>query len=440
MNDVVIRVENLCKEYRLGTISHGTLYRDIQSGWAKLRGTEDPNARIGSVNREQLNNTNDRFCALKDVSFDVRQGEIVGIIGRNGAGKSTLLKIISRVTAPTSGTIKIKGRVASLLEVGTGFHPELTGRENIFLNGAILGMHKGEIEQKFDEIVAFSEIDKFIDTPVKRYSSGMYVRLAFAVAAHLDPEILVVDEVLAVGDAAFQKKCLGKMGEISKEGRTVLFVSHNMGAIQRLCNRTILLSEGQVTADGGTSSVVELYMTTGLSPQGERIWTNLNAAPGNEIVRLKAVRALNNQQNIVSQFSVREPVYLEVEYCALTGGVILDVGFYLYDATGALLFAVGDTLTEEWQGKPRPKGEYRTRCEIPGDLLNEGQLRIMAFIVTNPNTVHAIENDALLIQIVDDLESGGARGNYTGNWPGGAVRPLLKWTTEYKLILSADMR
>jgi len=260
MSDVVIRVENLSKEYRLGTISHGTLYRDIQSGWAKLRGTDDPNARIGTVNREQLNNTNDRFSALKDVSFDVRQGEIVGIIGRNGAGKSTLLKIISRVTAPTSGTIKIKGRVASLLEVGTGFHPELTGRENIFLNGAILGMYKGEIEQKFDEIVRFAEIDQFIDTPVKRYSSGMYVRLAFAVAAHLDPEILVVDEVLAVGDAAFQKKCLGKMGEVAKEGRTVLFVSHNMTAVNALCSRGIVIETGHIIFDGNTSKAVDFYL------------------------------------------------------------------------------------------------------------------------------------------------------------------------------------
>jgi lipopolysaccharide transport system ATP-binding protein len=260
MSDVVIRVEKLSKEYRLGVISHGTLYQDLQSGWAKLRGKEDPNARIGSVNREQWNKTHDRFCALKDISFDVRQAEVVGIIGRNGAGKSTLLKIISQVTAPTSGSIKIKGRVASLLEVGTGFHPELTGRENIFLNGAILGMHKGEIEQKFDEIVKFSEVDKFIDTPVKRYSSGMYVRLAFAVAAHLEPEILVVDEVLAVGDLQFQKKCLGKMEEVSKEGRTILFVSHNMAAVQQLCNRGIVLNQGKIDFIGDIHGAIHHYI------------------------------------------------------------------------------------------------------------------------------------------------------------------------------------
>ena len=271
MSDVVIRVENLSKEYRLGTISHGTLYRDIQSGWAKLRGTEDPNARIGAVNREQLNSTNDRFCALNNVSFDVRQGEVLGIIGRNGAGKSTLLKIISRVTAPTSGTIKIKGRVASLLEVGTGFHPELTGRENVFLNGAILGMRKGEIEQKFDEIIRFAEIDKFIDTPVKRYSSGMYVRLAFAVAAHLEPEILVVDEVLAVGDAGFQKKCLGKMGDVAKEGRTVLFVSHNLTAVKSLCCRGIVIETGHILFDGDTDKSVDFYLSSNNLSQDNNI-------------------------------------------------------------------------------------------------------------------------------------------------------------------------
>ncbi len=271
MSDVVIRVENLSKEYRLGTISHGTLKHDLQSGWAKLRGTEDPNARIGAVNREQLNSTNDRFCALNNVSFDVRQGEVLGIIGRNGAGKSTLLKIISRVTAPTSGTIKIKGRVASLLEVGTGFHPELTGRENVFLNGAILGMRKGEIEQKFDEIIRFAEIDKFIDTPVKRYSSGMYVRLAFAVAAHLEPEILVVDEVLAVGDAGFQKKCLGKMGDVAKEGRTVLFVSHNLTAVKSLCCRGIVIETGHILFDGDTDKSVDFYLSSNNLSQDNNI-------------------------------------------------------------------------------------------------------------------------------------------------------------------------
>ena len=278
-NGVVIRVENLSKEYRLGMINHGTLQRDLQSWWARIRGREDPNSIIGiarSNNRIEhsakskgqsalrhapdamLENPN--FLALHDISFDVHQGEVLGIIGRNGAGKSTLLKILSKVTAPTSGVVKIKGRIASLLEIGTGFHPELTGRENVYLNGAILGMTKKEIAYKFDEIVAFSEIEQFIDTPAKRYSSGMYVRLAFAVAAHLEPEILIIDEVLAVGDAAFQKKCLGKMGDVAKEGRTVLFVSHNMKAVKTLCTDAILLTSGELAYDGGVQEAVDRYV------------------------------------------------------------------------------------------------------------------------------------------------------------------------------------
>ena len=259
-NDIVIEVENLSKQYKLGTIGHGTLYRDLQSWWAKLRGKDDPNSQLSpnqplAASRQPLED----FWALRDVSFEVRRGEVVGIIGRNGAGKSTLLKILSRVTGPTSGSVKIKGRVASLLEVGTGFHPELTGRENIYLNGTILGMKKKEIDAKFDEIVAFAEIEQFIDTPVKRYSSGMYVRLAFAVAAHLEPEILIVDEVLAVGDIEFQKKCLGKMKDISGEGRTVLFVSHNMQAIRQLCGRGILLEKGSIKFAGSSQEALNCY-------------------------------------------------------------------------------------------------------------------------------------------------------------------------------------
>jgi lipopolysaccharide transport system ATP-binding protein len=254
-NDVVISVEHLSKEYRLGAISHGTLERDLQSWWAKIRGKEDPNSTISVAQSERsiaqsakskAMRDNLRFLALDDVSFDVPQGEALGIIGRNGAGKSTLLKILSKVTAPTRGVVRIKGRIASLLEVGTGFHPELTGRENVYLNGAILGMTKKEIGSKFDEIVAFSEIEQFVDTPVKRYSSGMYVRLAFAVAAHVEPEILVIDEVLAVGDAEFQKKCLGKLESLTKDGRTILFVSHDTDAVEQLCSSVLLIEEGRV--------------------------------------------------------------------------------------------------------------------------------------------------------------------------------------------------
>jgi lipopolysaccharide transport system ATP-binding protein len=257
----VIQIENLWKEYRLGVIGHGTLTHDLQSWWARVRGKEDPNSTVLPVSVGQEKQIEgDRFWALRDINLEVKEGEILGIIGKNGAGKSTLLKILSRVTAPTKGSIKVKGRIASLLEVGTGFHPELTGRENIFMNGAILGMSKQEIRHKLDEIIDFSGVEDFIDTPVKRYSSGMYVRLAFAVAAHLEPEILVVDEVLAVGDAEFQKKCLGKMKDISQGGRTGLFVSHNMAAIENLCQRSILLNNGFCVEDGKSESVISKYL------------------------------------------------------------------------------------------------------------------------------------------------------------------------------------
>ena len=265
MSDTVIQVEVLSKQYRYGVIGHGTLYKDLQSWWARVRGKEDPNTIIDDHAGPGFEG--ERFWALKDLSFEVNRGEVLGIIGRNGAGKSTLLKILSRVTAPTRGVARVRGRIASLLEVGTGMHPELTGRENIYLNGAILGMNRAEIETKFDEIVAFSEVEKFIDTPFKRYSSGMRVRLAFAVAAHLEPEILLVDEVLAVGDAEFQNKCLGKMKDVTGQGRTVLFVSHNMQAVKNLCERGMLIEGGTIAAIGTADDVVETYLSSGYRPE-----------------------------------------------------------------------------------------------------------------------------------------------------------------------------
>ncbi len=259
MSDCIIQIENLSKAYRLGQIGSGTLTYDLQAWWAKMQGKPNPLLKVGQI--DHGNRDGEIIWALRDVSFSVKQGQVLGIIGRNGAGKSTLLKILSRVTAPTHGKVKVKGRIASLLEVGTGFHPDLTGRENIFLNGAILGMSKSEVQRNFDAIVAFAEVEKFVDTPVKRYSSGMYVRLAFAVAAHLEPEILIVDEVLAVGDIDFQKKCLGKMQDVSKQGRTVLFVSHNMGAIRSLCPEALCLAEGKISAFGFTDDIIKVYLS-----------------------------------------------------------------------------------------------------------------------------------------------------------------------------------
>jgi len=431
MSDVVIRVENLCKEYHLGIISHGTLRRDFQSGWAKFRGKEDPNTKIDLIHNGGVN-TNDRFLALNDISFDVKQGEIVGIIGRNGAGKSTLLKIISRVTAPTKGTIKIKGRVASLLEVGTGFHPELTGRENIFLNGAILGMHTCDLEQKFDEIVKFAEIHKFIDTPVKRYSSGMYVRLAFAVAAHLDPEILIVDEVLAVGDLPFQKKCLGKMREVSQEeGRTVIFVSHNMDAIRNLCTRAMLLHEGKVLMDGSTDETIGKYLVDKMGCIGERIWPDVNIAPGDKVVRVHAARVLDQQGNVCKSFDVRDPIVIELEYQVLEEGHHLHVHFS-FIKEGYTLFVSKDNLDSPWRDTVYPTGCYRATCHIPGDFLNEGEVSVYLAITTvgMVNVGHASIEELLIFDINDRMDPNGVRGNYPLTWVRQGVRPRLHWHVE----------
>lgn len=291
MSNVVIKVENLGKQYRLGTVGTGTVSHDLNRWWHKVRGKEDPYLKIGDVNDRTHKGNSDLVWALKDINFEVKQGEVLGIIGKNGAGKSTLLKILSRVTGPTSGDIKVKGRIASLLEVGTGFHPELTGRENIFLNGAILGMTKQEIRSKFDEIVDFSGVERYIDTPVKRYSSGMYVRLAFAVAAHLEPEILIVDEVLAVGDAEFQKKCLGKMKDVSQHGRTVLFVSHNLQAVSNLCTSGLLLNKGTIDTFGDIEECLKKYIVSS---------REVNLSDASKVNRLKRTNGKVIFQNIIA--------------------------------------------------------------------------------------------------------------------------------------------
>lgn len=371
MSDVVIKVENLTKEYRLGTISHGTLVQDLQSWWARIRGKEDPNSIISHQHATGASGSeNPHFLALDNVSFEVKRGEVLGIIGRNGAGKSTLLKILSKVTAPTSGVVKIKGRVASLLEVGTGFHPELTGRENVYLNGAILGMNRREIDKKFDEIVAFAEIDKFIDTPVKRYSSGMYVRLAFAVAAHLEPEILILDEVLAVGDAQFQKKCLGKMGEVGKEGRTVLFVSHNMAAVKRLCQNTIWLEKGAIRRTGESESIVEQYLFEGTEKNTGII--NFMDGSDSDIQFLKAEMYSENG-SLTSTFRSNEYIRIRLFYRVKRplNGVSLVIN--ITSSNLESLWSLGD-----WEIYPeliehREEGLWSGEWIIPPQILSPGR-------------------------------------------------------------------
>jgi lipopolysaccharide transport system ATP-binding protein len=414
----IIKVEKISKQYQVGA-------RD--AGYSTLRETLVSTARAPLKMFRNGGREDQRFWALRDVSFEVNPGEVLGIIGRNGAGKSTLLKILSRITEPTTGRIELYGRMGSLLEVGTGFHPELTGRENIYLNGSILGMARNEVESKFDEIVDFAEIGKFLDTPVKRYSSGMYLRLAFAVAAHLEPEILVIDEVLAVGDAAFQKKCLNKMQDVSRRGRTVLFVSHNTAAVQTLCTRAILLNEGMIVAIGNVQQVVLEYLREGMHQAGERTWPDRSQAPGDTVVRLRAVRARNTEGQVQSEFTLTEQFSIEVEFWVLHD-YQLDVALYIYNEAGSLLFVTGDFQDPHWHGKFRPVGIHRSICSIPANLLNEGSITILVGISTNPNIARVIERDAITLRLIDDFDHGGARGNYTREWPGGAVRPRMEWS------------
>ena len=441
-DDVVISVEGLSKRYRLGQIGRDTLRDSIHAWWHRFRGRDPEQAMgeipVGSDSAPPIRSArDDKIWALKDVSFDVKRGEVLGIIGKNGAGKSTLLKILSRITEPTSGRAVMRGRVASLLEVGTGFHPELTGRENVYLNGTILGMKKSEIDRKFDDIVAFSELEPFIDTPVKRYSSGMYVRLAFAVAAHLDPEILLVDEVLAVGDIGFQRKCLGKMEDISKEGRTVLFVSHNMGAIQRLCGRVVLLAEGCVSRQGDVGPVTQEYLMQGMELLGERRWETLEEAPGNDVVRVRAVRVANSEGRVSANFDVCEPIRIEVEYHVLKEGYPLIVQFDLLNAMGHHVFQTKDNRDAPWSmDKPRPVGFYRSVCHVPGDFLNEGDFFVSYGIDTWVPTrlpAHANANNILFFFVSDRMDPSGVRGNFVDEWTRNAVvRPRFRWETEYQ--------
>jgi len=431
MNDIVIKVENLSKQYNLGVLGHGSLSKDLQSKWARFLGREDPNTQINLGSSRLDIDSDEQFWALKDVSLEIRRGEIVGIIGRNGAGKSTLLKILSRVTAPTSGTIKVKGRIASLLEVGTGFHPELTGRENVFLNGSILGMTKQEINEKFDEIVTFSGVEKFIDTPVKRYSSGMYVRLAFAVAAHLEPEILVIDEVLAVGDSEFQKKCLGKIQEVSKGGRTVLFVSHSMPMISSLCSQCILLNSGTIKVMGRTGDVIAAYQSGSecISPAFID-YSLLPKLPGDHLATLLSGWIENISGDRTFEIGINEPFRICMQY-----KILKDVSknpfpnFHIHDSLGQCVFVSSTDMGNNQSGKP---GEYVAKCVIPGNLMNDGLFSVHLALTFMHSGVHVsfCENHALMFNIFDPLEGVSSRmTGYSGRIP-GVIRPILEWSVE----------
>jgi lipopolysaccharide transport system ATP-binding protein len=429
MNNDAIRVSGLSKLYRIG--GRKARYKTLRESF--MDGIAAPFHRVAARFRRtngESSSGDDKIWALKQVSFEIKCGELVGIIGRNGAGKSTLLKILSRITEPTTGFAEIRGRVGSLLEVGTGFHAELTGRENIYLNGAILGMKKAEIDQKFDEIVAFAEVDKFIDTPVKHYSTGMYLRLAFAVAAHLEPEILIVDEVLAVGDANFQKKCLNKMDTVGKQGRTVLFVSHNMMAITRLCERAILLEDGKVLADGPSHKVVSDYMNSGLGVGPVREWSEPTKAPGGGVVRLLAVRVRTADGEISDVIDIRQPLSVEMEYEVITPGYRLMPHFLFTNEEGVDAFSAHD-VDPEWRGRPRPVGRYLSTVCIPEHLLTEGTLFVAAGLRTiDPVMRQFFEPNVVSFQVVESQNGDGARGDHGGRIT-GVVRPLLEWTTEY---------
>jgi homopolymeric O-antigen transport system ATP-binding protein len=414
----VIEVEGIGKRYRVGERPAGGLLRDQLA--SALR---HPASLFRAKPR-------DAFWALRDVSFQVREGEVLGLIGRNGAGKSTLLKILSRITQPTEGSAEIRGRVGSLLEVGTGFHPELTGRENVFLNGAILGMGRREIQRKFDEIVAFSEIERFLDTPLKHYSSGMQVRLAFAVAAHLDPEILLVDEVLAVGDIQFQRKCLGKMQDVSASGRTIIFVSHNVAAVTRLCPRCMLLHRGQILQDGPTYDVMNAYLRSQLATTASREW-NLSDAPGDDVVRLRAIRVRSADGEIAETFDIRCPVAIDVVFDVLQGGQVLAPNVHIFNQEGVAMFVSIDQ-DEAWHRRPRPAGRYTSTAWIPGNFLAEGSFIVDAAVTTFiPFNVHFHESGAVAFQVVDSTDGDSVRGDYAGTLP-GVVRPLLKWETAFE--------
>ncbi|GKS58925.1 ABC transporter [Nitrospira sp.] len=424
MNSIAVRATQIAKKYviRVGERRVDSLAEGVKHKCRRMFGSLG-RASVHDLRREEI-------WPLKDASFEINRGEVVGVIGRNGAGKSTLLKILSRITEPTRGRAEIHGRVGTLLEVGTGFHPELTGRDNIYLSGIILGMRKAEIDRKFEEIVEFAGIGKFVDTPVKRYSSGMYVRLAFAVGAHLEPEVLIVDEVLAVGDMQFQKKCLDKMHEIGDQGRTVIFVSHNMQAITRLCRRVLLLDQGRLIADGGPGHVVGAYLHAGANASSVREWSDVETAPGDATARLRAIRIRTGGDSAGDIVDVRRDFLVEMEFDVLEPGLELIPNVVITNEEGIDLFETFD-LDPSWRHRPRNRGRYRSSVRIPGNLLPEGTFFVSpACFSMTPHRVQFYEREVIAFQVVDEVQGDSARGHYSGEML-GVVRPKLQWYTHY---------
>ncbi|MCP4112650.1 MAG: ABC transporter ATP-binding protein [Desulfobacteraceae bacterium] len=430
MTKTVIKVENLSKQYRLGVFGRDTLRGELQSWWARVRGKDDPNSPLAEESPERIEG--DRLWALQNVSFEVKQGEILGIIGRNGAGKSTLLKILTKVTLASSGIVKLKGRVASLLEVGTGFHPELTGRENVYLNGIILGMTKQEINRKFDEIVDFAEIGKFIDTPVKRYSSGMHVRLAFAVAAHLEPEIMLVDEVLAVGDVAFQKKCIGKMGNVAREGRTVLFVSHNMNAIEQLCGSAMLMENGKIKRMGeDVVSIVKDYLCVPENKDFPIEWVNSGGKEYENDYFTPLGFYFSDKEGNRVQMPVRKDADIWVNIEGEVKEVVTDrallIGYVMYTQDGILLYSSlrSDAAVELWPVIKKGKNVLRSR--LPKNFFNEGRYRIelqggvlSKMFFCDPGK----KNPTIFLEVKGGL----SHSEYFVDKKSGLIAPVFEWT------------
>lgn len=420
MKDIILKAENISKQYRLGQVGTGTLSHDLNRWWHQIRGKENPYLKIGDTNDRSIKGTSDYVWALQDINFEVQRGEVLGIIGKNGAGKSTLLKILSKVTAPTTGTIKSRGRIASLLEVGTGFNGEMTGRENIYLNGAILGMTKKEITSKLDEIIEFSGCERYIDTPVKRYSSGMTVRLAFAVAAFLEPEILVIDEVLAVGDAEFQKKAIGKMQDISKgEGRTVLFVSHNMAAVKSLCTRGIILEHGKVVFKGGIENAVSYYLG------GDAEAINLKTFGKDydfPVFKLNEISLKNEGRNSDDVLLENELIILSTKLEIKTQDAErYHLTYHLYNEMGEAMFSFSNSGSTSLKS-----GQNTISCNFPKSFFQSGQYFLSLFIVKDSKQPIFVENDIISFTVVD---SGRELGTYMGREP-GYIRPQFEWTIE----------